>query len=807
MIPPISAAPPAALPRPEKRYTLIKKNLDALGIDYSKASEKSLRTLLDELPENSITKLLRCFSAEELDLSVKTIVLKAIEPSLPDLVRLLNDLAVHPQELSPSNTPFFQVSSRFLNWASVQEWEVNPAPIFTYYTAVTTALNWHPAMLKSILNAFEFTDNHRTDLETCLALATLLETLKIDSFPIYQIPGLTIDSELRLPALPAYYSTIKLVLANNFSDIKRFINTFNSVSDQKFEEFKKFTIETRFYEKANKARFIALDHSVALLKEDPSRRILILKELSQYFRWNIAHLKRILSSGSFFNTVKKNSAIAAFFSQLATSFRVCEMFQLNADAEIASTPLPPMPPLAFEWNDTIEVPEEPTIEEIPEPDSPPPEPEVSVPIPAAPTPISEKETLLAEIKTRTSPLGTISAYAIYLGKEIRNKQGKSPTVEEICDHLFLASQNLELFADALRFERKDQVELALQQFLISFHICLEQTLKLHGAKAKECHNLSTLSAAANLSLTAMQKHILGKYRLALLWARYPENYFSQYKTHPELLTWLIDCKEPKKVFEILVRDFQIGLSIIVGESPEMNELLNRMPLAPEKPRPVLKPKSKFQAIKSEIEAVLNHPQIGYLTVPLREIVRHINWMMAAQAMNENYGNDPRLAFHFTHSLLNTDKLFKHLYTADLLMNDLGDVHLHNLNVYRNMLETAGIKKPLQNPKWLRTFNIGIAHHYLRTAESHLTKPCLKLLKQAQNSTLSTGGFTLVSRDHPPQTAALLTTLDQALDFFHQELNQTLSSFKTSSSPPVTSTVPSAWIRTSDSNLTPNSPGK
>ena len=126
------------------------------------------------------------------------------------------------------------------------------------------------------------------------------------------------------------------------------------------------------------------------------------------------------------------------------------------------------------------------------------------------------------------------------------------------------------------------------------------------------------------------------------------------------------------------------------------------------------------------------------------------------------------------TLLNMDKLFKHLFRAISILHLGEDNRAHDLKKFFSMIEEF-YQKPLfeEDKKLLESINLGITHHYLhKGSNADLKKDSDHFLVQARALLSTDEGFTAVTANgefshktlHEAKEA-IMNTMELSLDLF------------------------------------------
>jgi len=411
-------------------------------------------------------------------------------------------------------------------------------------------------------------------------------------------------------------------------------------------------------------------------------------------------------------------------------------------------------------------------------------PHVALPPPVA-TEVSTKELDLqlgvlersvAEISKATissTLIGSASPFVLALTQALY-PAGRTAEAQEAADHLFLATQSLEVIAECLVRKKPDLLASAYRAFLLDAAITLEQTLKLKHPSAE--HNLVKLAESSGLQLTSAQHAFLHEFQQATLWARYPAASTAFFgndalPTPLRTLSQLSNTVPNTFVLELFAAYRQV-LSIAV--SPELMKTKSAekfVSLLAQLEKALVVPSAKVSlkktAQQTAIEQALAHTHYAQMqdedpTLPLQEISHYLAWISQGKELQKML-NAPQLRFWHQRNLLDVEKLFKHLYTADALLHDLGAIRRHSLSVFAGALD--GIRNLKPHLAFLRSINFKIGHHY-HTRAPLPAYPALLRDCQAMTQGFSTGEEERVFPD-----------VEKALKLFIEQLPFTLDKLR------------------------------
>jgi len=392
------------------------------------------------------------------------------------------------------------------------------------------------------------------------------------------------------------------------------------------------------------------------------------------------------------------------------------------------------------------------------------------------------ERAIAEISKATvssTLIGSASPFVLALTQALY-PINRTAEAQEAADHLFLATQSLEVIAECLVRKKTDLLASAYRAFLLDTAITLEQTLKLKHPSAE--HNLVKLADSSGLQLTSAQHAFLHEFHQATLWARYPaaSTAFFGNDALPAPLRILSQLSNtvPNTFVSELFAAYRHVLSIAVSpelmKTPSVHKFLahlEKLEKALIVPSGKTSPKktSPLQTQQTSIEQALAH--VHYVqtqdedpTVPLQEISHYLAWISQGQELQKLL-SAPQLRFWHQRNLLDVEKLFKHLYTADALLHDLGAIRRHSLSVFAGALD--GIRNLKPHLALLRSINFKIGHHY------HTRAPLPAYPALLRDCQALTQGFSNAEKEEE----RIFPDVEKALKLFVEQLPFTLDKLR------------------------------
>lgn len=377
-----------------------------------------------------------------------------------------------------------------------------------------------------------------------------------------------------------------------------------------------------------------------------------------------------------------------------------------------------------------------------------------------------------ELEKNRSLVKAMSPFADVVAKGIELSFSKHPDpqmVREIADHLFLQTQGLEMFSTLVLQKRFDCLPVCLRSYMIDCHVAVEQRLGLEifkktGVHSQE-HSLVQRGRQSGMALGDVEKRFLEECNESLSWARYPacsKHFFG--KNLPSALQILLQLSEKQdkesiaKAIEHLFQSYERSLCIVLQGTPLMSEatlksfvaecgkLKTALLLSLDEPNTVVagvkKSPSKFQDAKAAFESLfkeclyLPHAAIDPLT-SLEEVLYYLRWIDQAEELRTSF---PEASFEFWHvrNQLDIEKLFKHLYTAECAVHEIGHVRRHSFHDFIELLEERNVRKFNRSRDFLLSINMKIAHHY-HTKQSPMQAAYCDLVARCR---ASAGGFSL-----------------------------------------------------------------
>jgi hypothetical protein len=364
-------------------------------------------------------------------------------------------------------------------------------------------------------------------------------------------------------------------------------------------------------------------------------------------------------------------------------------------------------------------------------------------------------------------------------------------LQEATDHLFLATQSVELMCQLHAHRQFDLLSVCLQSYLVDMHVAMEQVL----GKATTTHSLRRIAQATGRLWTEEENQLFKGFDQALLWARYPAHYLHQHQQQPPPpLAWLktLTDKTAKEVdvetvFQQILANYRAMMSLIgQGQLPPFL-LTDLGAVSIDSQLPLVAPKKNdFNDLSHQLQKALNSSkaalaaQEGDVLLCLEEVRHYLFWMGQAQVLHSLFPH-PKWEYWFTRVSLNMDKLFKHLLAAASLLNGRGPQYSHNLTVYIDALcdlypllgEQAGL---------LRDVNINIGHHYIHGVSFFLSQKLRDLLRRSQQCELEAAdGFSVAQRRG--RDSLFQPLLDGSLHVFRQLLSLVLKNVPANPLPP------------------------
>jgi len=357
---------------------------------------------------------------------------------------------------------------------------------------------------------------------------------------------------------------------------------------------------------------------------------------------------------------------------------------------------------------------------------------------------------------------------------------RTAEAQEAADHLFLATQSLEVIAECLMRKKPELLAAAYRAFLLDTAITLEQTLKVKHPSLE--HNLLKLADNSGLQLTSAQYAFLDQFQQATLWARYPAASAAFFgndalPTPLRTLNQLLDTV-PRTFLSELFSTYRQMLSIAVSpelmKTPSVQKFLTHLAqlekaliVPDEKPFPTKI--SPLHTQRTSIQQALAHAHYAPMQdddpiVPLQEISHYLAWIAQGQELQRML-HTPQLRFWHQRNLLDVEKLFKHLYTADALLHDLGAIRRHSLSVFAGALD--GIRNLKPHLALLRSINFQIGHHY------HTRAPLPAYPALLRDCQAVTQGFSVGEKEEE----RVFPDVEKALKLFAEQLPFTLDKLR------------------------------
>lgn len=439
---------------------------------------------------------------------------------------------------------------------------------------------------------------------------------------------------------------------------------------------------------------------------------------------------------------------------------------------------------------------------------------------------------ISSVKLVDAPscLGFLSKYVLLLCNsveeslkgnvvEVSSKDVFTSAVTELSEHLFLATQSVEMLVESVRNNRTDQLELCLHTFLIDSAVAVEQYLVsqtiINKKSFDKIHSLVALGTMSGCALNQENMRYLSQHNKALLWARYFQTSVDNFNKRgmPLPLQWMqILSKETKSKEEIIIvlqgvfESYRGLINLVTGSEissqAHVTEFLNQL----EKLSKIVcdqvseKGSKKIAAIQvsqkeRELLSTMQN-QIGNTVkkclyaqeceegdplLPLKETVHYLRWIGLAYDMRADYGKNRALQYWLHRNLLHVDKLFKHLYTSVCILDGMGYTMHHDLKIYLECLADSDNWKKMdeRSQAVVKALNLGITQHYL-TKSSPVKSQCDRLLAYSKNEVLATDdGFSVVTKDKAVSDVTELTSdlfrlINDGIGVFVAESNQAVA---------------------------------
>lgn len=418
----------------------------------------------------------------------------------------------------------------------------------------------------------------------------------------------------------------------------------------------------------------------------------------------------------------------------------------------------------------------------------------------------------------------------YLEKQIKpllnQEQGK-----EVYDHTLLGVSALEYMAQAVYEGRRDHVVLGFRSLLIHCYFSVEQMLcqkilQSTGVIANS-HSLNDLANQLEGDLVFSKEEQDFFQEKIHLWFRYPEDYKLRFKDKnerrlqqgkkitpfPKALSLLSDLSMSEisieslqeaivfsfakycEALELIAKLSGAPISSIIEFRRDINSLQNQL-LGSEKlkekdfvkPMPLL---HEIEKAKITLSALENFDQVkdledGELLAAFDTIKNYLQYMEISLKTPQKSVAHSLQKFLQVETLLNVDKLFKHLFRAISILHLEEDNRTHNLDKFYLIIDSF-YKESLsaKDKKLLNRINLNITHHYFhRKSSADLKRNYDRFLRNAIILSSVSEGFTLVTSDGEISSKILQeeekTIMDavlSSLKIFNQILPRVISSIE------------------------------
>jgi hypothetical protein len=412
---------------------------------------------------------------------------------------------------------------------------------------------------------------------------------------------------------------------------------------------------------------------------------------------------------------------------------------------------------------------------------------------------SAESAMAAQVKARKpiTPNRALSSFALTLAKDYRSSElsersadaslraRHSEFAHEISDHIFLASQGLELFAEAASSGRTHEAFASVLNFLIDTHVACEQHFNLAYLKKKEdllqshTHDLVERARLAGIDLSNAERRFLQEHARILIWARYPFTSLQHFRGQPPApLQWIRtlsgkpNAQELARIFHEMIDTYKNMLTLVLGE--EYQDSLKQLESFCQQMEKALassleqnlvipsKTQSKeltiLQNLRSNLEkAVLPLPAARESTILLKEACHCLRWQEAALRMRLDHPEE-NLHFWHTRNTLKLDAAFEAVYRAHQGLLGLEASRSHHLADHHKILaEWEELSLDEASQKKVLAISQGIASHYLHVQEGPWTSLCKNLITYAENATLTPEGFTFASNSGAKENVSAAST--------------------------------------------------
>lgn len=371
----------------------------------------------------------------------------------------------------------------------------------------------------------------------------------------------------------------------------------------------------------------------------------------------------------------------------------------------------------------------------------------------------------ASLKKKRSISPSIDKMQIYLDNQEKNKQLNgclSQSIEnylsqaksylyqtmqgkEVYDHVLLGASALEHMAQAIHEGRRDHVVLGFRSALIHCHFAIEQALcqiilQQTGVYVNS-HNLVDLAKQLGKN-TKKSKTFLEEVRVHL-WFHYPEDYrlyFAYNKNTPKAFSLLNVLFQPKihteKLQEAMHFSFEKycqTLEFIVDllEIPLQNasDLINKIELLQSQLSqalhvssfkkhsisPFIKKLRKAEGLLNTLNGFvyIKDFEEGWLFAAFNTITGYLRLIKISLETPQEASEHSLQKFIQVETLLNMDKVFKHLFRAMSILRLGEDNHAHDIKEFFPLIEEL----QEEDRNLLKKINLKITHHYLHKCSS------------------------------------------------------------------------------------------
>lgn len=391
-------------------------------------------------------------------------------------------------------------------------------------------------------------------------------------------------------------------------------------------------------------------------------------------------------------------------------------------------------------------------------------------------------------------------------------------IKEIHTHLVIATAALELTIQTIEDQRFDQVVLGFRSCLIHCHFAIEQMLSLKVlAKDGEMtitHNLIELAEKADLDRFAEQREFLKDIGI-YLWFCYPEDYRSFYpkeSAQPEPFIFLqklsylnkegkLDLKVLKQAVQLCFSMYSQTIDFIIKASSfpmeNLPEFLEKIEEVQKQIQSKIGGKHSSKRFTNDqtslsnkcsqalgillqsVNKLENNPNFEELLVPMNTIKRYLEFMQISLKIPQ--GAHSLQEFIQVETMLNMDKLFKHVFRTIILIQTGSNSYSHNLSELLQLTEKFYNKDLLtpQDQLALKDLNLSITHHYLHKKSSASLKRDYEYiwnlahrlnLLSAKDFILMSKGQKISYRDLRIKKEEIFKKLETAFDLFIKVLN-------------------------------------